>query len=93
MGWKEKGNYIIEEIEVAVDGLNERIKELVQEGNVRRLIIRKSNGDKILEVPLTAGVAVGSVIAVIWPLVAAAVAMTGLLTRIKVQVIRKWDDQ
>jgi hypothetical protein len=93
MGWKEKGNYIIEEIEVAVDGLNERIKELVQEGNVRRLIIRKSNGDKILEVPLTAGVAVGSVIAVIWPVVAAAVAMTGLLTRIKVQVIRKWDDQ
>ncbi len=93
MGWKEKGNYIIEEIEVAVDGLNERIKELVQEGNVRRLIIRKNNGDKILEVPLTAGVAVGSVIAVIWPVVAAAVAMTGLLTRIKVQVIRKWDDQ
>jgi hypothetical protein len=62
MGWKEKGNYYIEEIELAVDGLNERIKELVREGNVRRLIIRKENGDKLLEIPLTAGVAAGGLL-------------------------------
>ena len=92
MGWKEKGNYYIEEIELAVDGLNERMKELIQEGNVRRLIIRKDNGDKLIEIPLTAGVAVGSVIALIWPVIAAAAAVTGLLTRIKIQVVRKWDD-
>jgi len=92
MGWKDKGTYFVEEIELAVDGLCERIRELVQEGNVRRLIIRKENGDKMLEVPLTAGVAVGGVIAVIWPLIAAAVALTGLMTRVRVQVIRKWDD-
>ena len=92
MGWKEKGTYFIEEIEVAVDGLSDRIKELIQEGNVRRLIIRRDNGDKLLEIPLTAGVAAGSILAVIWPILAAAVAMTGLLTRIKIQVIRKWDD-
>jgi len=92
MGWKEKGNYYIEEIELAMDGLNERIKELVREGNVRRLIIRKENGDKLLEIPLTAGVAAGGVLAVIWPVLAAAVAVTGLLTRIKIQVVRKWDD-
>lgn len=92
MGWKEKGAYFMEEIEVAVDGLSDRVKELVKEGNVRRLIIRKDNGDKLLEIPLTAGVAAGSVLTVIWPIVAAAVVMTGLLTRIKIQVIRKWDD-
>jgi hypothetical protein len=92
MGWKEKGNYYIEEIELAVDGLNERLKELIREGNVRRLIICKDNGDKLLEVPLTAGVAVGGVIAVIWPLIVAAVAVTGLLTRVKIRVVRKWDD-
>jgi len=92
MGWKEKGNYYIEEIELAVDGLNERIKELIREGNVRRLIIRKDNGDKLIEIPLTAGVAVGSVIALIWPVIAAAAAVTGLLTRIKIQVVRKWDE-
>jgi hypothetical protein len=37
-------------------------------------------------------VAAGGVIAVIWPVLAAAVAVTGLLTRIKIQVVRKWDD-
>lgn len=92
MGWKEKGAFFAEEIEVAVDGLSERVKELIQEGNVRRLIICKENGDKILEIPLNAGVAVGSVLAIIWPIMAALMAMTGLLTRIKIQVIRNRDD-
>ena len=92
MGWKEKGAYFAEEIEVAVDGLSDRVKELIQEGNVRRLIICKDNGDKILEIPMTAGVAVGSVLAIIWPVIATLVAVTGLLTRIKIQVIRKIDD-
>lgn len=89
MSWKEKGSSFAEEIEVAVDGLAERVKELIQEGNVRRLIIRKENGDKLLEVPLTAGVAVGSILTVIWPLVTALAAMTGLLSRVKIEVIRK----
>lgn len=89
MSWKDKGSAFAEEIEVAVDGLAERVKELIQEGNVRRLIIRKENGDKLLEVPLTAGVAVGSILTIIWPLVTALAAMTGLLSRVKIEVIRK----
>ncbi len=92
MGWKEKGNLFAEEIEVAVDGLTERVKELIQEGNVRRLIIRKENGDRLLEIPLTAGVAVGSVLTIMWPLLIALVAMTGLLSRVKIQVIRSEDN-
>lgn len=89
MSWKDKGNAFAEEIEVAAEGLADRVKELIQEGNVRRLIIRKENGDKLLEVPLTAGVAVGGVLTIIWPLVTALAAMTGLLTRVKIEVIRK----
>jgi len=92
MGWKEKGNLFAEEIEVAVDGLTERVKELIEEGNVRRLIICKDNGDRLLEIPLTAGVAVGSVLTIMWPLLIALVAMTGLLSRVKIQVIRSGDD-
>lgn len=91
MGWKEKGSVFVEEIEVAVDGLTERVKELVKEGNVRRLIIRKENGDKILEIPLTAGVAVGGVLTVMWPLLTALAAITGLLGRVKISVIRSDD--
>ena len=92
MGWKEKGNRFAEEIEVAVDGLTERVKELINEGNVRRLIICKDNGDRLLEIPLTAGVAVGSVLTMMWPMLVALVAMTGLLGRVKILVIRSEDD-
>lgn len=49
-----------EQIEIAGSELVERTKELIAEGNVRRLIIRKPEDDKkLLEVPLTTGVAVG----------------------------------
>lgn len=92
MGWKEKGSVFAEEIEVAVEGLTERVKELVKEGNVRRLIIRKDNGDRLVEIPLTAGVAVGSVLTIMWPVLTALLAMTGLLTRVKIQVIRSGDN-
>lgn len=91
MSWKEKGSIFSEEIEVAIEGLVERVKELIQEGNVRRLIIRKENGDKLLELPLTAGVAVSGVFTVMWPLLTALVAMTGLLSRVKIQLIRSDD--
>lgn len=92
MGWKEKGNFFAEEFEVAVDGLIERVKEIVKEGNVHRLIICRENGDKLLEIPLTAGVAVGGVLTFMWPLLVALAAITGLVSRVKIQVIRKEDD-
>ena len=48
-----------EEVVVAGNQLVERVKQLIADGNVRRLIIRKPNGESLLEIPLTAGVAVG----------------------------------
>lgn len=91
MVWKNRGSGWAEEIEVAVEGLTERVKELVQEGNVRRLIIRKVNGDLLLDVPLTAGVAAGAVLTYLLPLLVGLLAITGLLTRVKIQVIRNED--
>lgn len=52
----------------------ERVKELIAEGNVRRLII-------LLEVPLTAGAVVGGVVTLAAPVLAA---MAALLARVKV---------
>ncbi|HWQ74216.1 MAG TPA: DUF4342 domain-containing protein [Syntrophomonas sp.] len=92
MGWKEKGSYFVEEVEMKLDDLGDQIKKLVKEGNARKLIIFKDNGDKLLEVPLTAGVAVGGVVAVAWPIIAAVVAVAGLMTHVKVQVVRKRDE-
>ena len=46
-----------EQIDLAASELVGRIKELIAEGNVRRLIIRNQDDEVLLEVPLTAGVA------------------------------------
>ena len=42
-----------EEIEITGSQLVDRVKELVDEGNVRRLIIRTSDDRTLLEIPLT----------------------------------------
>jgi hypothetical protein len=78
----------VEEIEIAGSELVKRVKELIVEGNVRRLIIKKPNDDLLLEIPLTAGVAVGSVVTIVAPVLAALGAMAALLAKVKVQVVR-----
>ena len=56
-----------EEIHVQGTDLADRVKELIHEGNVRRIIIRQGD-HTIVELPLTVGV-IGTLIA---PLLAAA---------------------
>lgn len=83
-----KKHSLSDEIEIAANELVDRVKELIAQGNVRRLIIRKPNGDLLLEVPLTAGVAVGSAVTILAPILAALGAMAALLTKVKLEVIR-----
>ena len=68
--------------------LVDEIKKLIEQGNVRRIILRKENDEILMEIPLTAGVAVGSVVAFFAPVLAALGAMAALLARVKVQVVR-----
>lgn len=77
-----------EEIEITGSQLVDRVKELVDEGNVRRLIIRTSDDRTLLEIPLTAGVAVGSVVTILTPVLAAVGALAALLTNVKLQIVR-----
>lgn len=81
-----------EEIQVAANELVDRVKELIEEGNVRRLIIRKPNDETLLEIPLTAGVAVGGVMTVFAPVLVALGAMAALLTAVKIQIVRTKDE-
>ena len=80
-----------EEILVAGNELVDRIKELVAEGNVRKLIIRKPNVESLLEIPLTAGVAVGGVVTIMAPVLAAIGALAALIKDFKLEVIRSDD--
>lgn len=81
----------MEEIEVAGSQLVERVKELVAEGNVRRLILRTHDDKLIMEIPLTAGAVVGGVVTLFAPLLAALGALAALVARIKVQIVRTED--
>ncbi len=77
-----------EQIEIAGSELVDRTKELIAEGNVRRLIVRNQDEEVLLEVPLTTGVAVGGVVTLIAPVLAALGAMAALLTHVKVEIVR-----
>lgn len=77
-----------EELSVTGQELVERIKTLVAEGNVRRLILRKPDGESLLEIPLTAGVVAGGAVTIMAPVLAALGALAALLTEFKIEVIR-----
>jgi len=77
-----------EEFHVSGDTLVAKIKELVQEGNVRRVVLKNEEGKILVEFPLTLGV-VGAVLA---PQLAAIGAIAALVTRCTV-VVEKVEQQ
>ncbi|WP_420633391.1 DUF4342 domain-containing protein [Candidatus Palauibacter sp.] len=72
-----------------VRGVNlvRKIKEIIREGNVRRLTIRDENGKELVEVPLSLGV-VGTLMLPAW---AAIGALAALVTNCSIVVERRED--
>jgi hypothetical protein len=79
----------MEEVQVKGEELLAKVKELVHEGNVRRIIIKNSDGKTLVEIPLTFGV-VGALIA---PVLAAVGAIAALVTECTITVVRTDSDQ
>ncbi len=61
----------IEEIRIRGTEAVERIKELVAEGNVRKIVLKKENDEILFELPLTAGVLAGGAVTLMAPVIAA----------------------
>ena len=74
-----------ETINVKGEELVEKIKSLIKEGNVRRIIIKDKNGKDIIQIPLTLGV-VGVVLA---PALAAVGAIAALVAECTITVQRE----
>lgn len=74
-----------EEFKINGEDLVAKVKELIREGNIRRLIIKNEQGDTVLEIPLTAGV-LG---VVLLPTLAAIGAVAALLTKCTIVVEKK----
>jgi repressor of nif and glnA expression len=74
-----------EEFSVSADNLIERVKELLHEGNITRIIVKDEAGKALLEIPATVGV-VGVVLA---PWLAALGVIAALATNCKMVVERR----
>ena len=74
-----------EEFKVNGEELLKKVKELIAEGNIRKITIRNKDGKNIVELPLTVGV-VGAVLA---PPLAAVGAIAALVTECTIVVERE----
>jgi hypothetical protein len=68
-----------EEHKVPGANLVAKAKELIREGNVRRLIVKNEQGHTVVELPLTAGV-VGALLAPVWAALGAIAALAAHYT-------------
>ena len=73
-----------EEFKVKSEEVIGKVKELLHEGNVRKLIIKDEDGKVYLEIPVTLGL-VGAFLA---PTVAAVGALAAMVAHLKIEVIR-----
>jgi hypothetical protein len=89
---EENGRTFSEQLEVAGEDLAGRVRELVEQGNVRRLIIRSADGRILLQFPLTLGVVVGGGLLLFYPILAVVSVIGGLVARVNLEVIREADD-
>jgi hypothetical protein len=74
-----------EEIRVSGEDLLKKVKQLIREGNVRRIVIKDKEDKTVIELPLTIGV-VGVVLA---PMLAAVGAIAALVTECTILVVRE----
>jgi len=81
-----------EEFKISGDDLLTKVRELIHEGNVRRVFLKNEEGATLLEIPLTAGLAVTVITAAFSPVLVAVGAIAALLTQVTVGVERPASD-
>lgn len=77
------------EFQVSGEELLAKIRELIHEGNVRKIIIKNDKGETYLEIPVTIGV-IGAILA---PVFAAIGALAALAADFTIEVERKEDEE
>jgi len=68
-----------EEFRVSGERVVEKVKELIREGNVRRITLKNDEGKTLIEIPLTLGV-IGTLLLPVWAGIGAIAALVANLT-------------
>jgi hypothetical protein len=74
----------VEEVQVFGRDLVDKVRELIHEGNVQRIIVKDEHGNTFIEIPVTVA-AIGVIIA---PLLAAVGAISALVAKFTIVVVR-----
>ncbi|AFY69549.1 hypothetical protein Pse7367_1255 [Thalassoporum mexicanum PCC 7367] len=84
-----KADTRVEEFTVSGSDLVDKVKELLHQGNIRRIIIKNDEGNVLLEIPMTVGVAVGAIGVTMFPILAALGAIGALVVKLTLVIERK----
>lgn len=80
-----------EEFKVSGQELLAKVKEILEAGKARKIIIKNENGDSLLEIPLHIGVPVAALSVLVAPILVAVGALAGILTKCSVVVVKRED--
>jgi hypothetical protein len=75
-----------EEFKVNGEALIAKVKEIIHEGNIRRITIKNEDGTTVVEFPLTVGV-VGAVLLPVWAAIGAIAALAVRYTIVVEKVV------
>lgn len=81
----EKGS--TEEFEVTLNNVIDKVTELIKEGNVRKITLKR-DGKTLVEIPLNAGLTVGAITALVAPLLLGVGAIAAVVTKVTIVVER-----
>jgi hypothetical protein len=76
----------VEEFKISGDFLATKVKELIHQGNIRRIIIKNEDGKVLLEIPLTIGVVGAAISTTLFPVVAAVGALGAVVAHLTVVI-------
>ena len=79
----------VEEFKISGDSLMARIKELIQQGKLRRLVIKNSQGRTLTDIPLMAGLVGGIAGAIVFPIAATLATVGAFAAHLTVAVEHK----
>jgi len=79
----------VEEFTINGNDLVAKVKELVHEGNIRRIIIKNEEGRILIEIPLTVGVVGGVLSAALFPVIAAVGVIGAMVAHLTVVIEKR----
>ncbi|MGB3241025.1 MAG: DUF4342 domain-containing protein [Geitlerinemataceae cyanobacterium] len=78
----------VEEFQIDGDTVVTKIKELIHQGNIRRITLKNEAGHTLIEIPMTVGIVGGAIAVTLAPILAAIGAIGALVARLTITIER-----